>query len=460
MREFDFEKYKAIIDYITNATGSVTTSIDSLIKGTLELRKNAVTSIVRFSTSVKEVVMGVIVYTIADNKLSTASSVTIDINGYSAEFEFGESWQPSQSSLMPKTITIDVVNKLGDSFVLKTTGTPKVVRIYADGVSSFAGDNVPTVKFFNENYLTKKDSEIPSPLTVSSVSPGNDTDVVSIGAAKTMSGAKRGAKEINIDAKNISSNFFAGADGEVRFVSSVQSVSIDDTNTIYDAPSEKSLVTQSNIGKVVIKKDLSNANEVNISGGETDASSVVTKDEAMSKIVAAGAVTEDVITLNNLVQPQYVPSRLHYNTYRDTESEKYISAYSRVAEILDGDIDIDKNDVAERAGAFYAVFMSGYSPTSQEISSSLGSSLTTIKLVYEFVASALFFKNNNLFMSNYEYNQLSNISSLLLKENSSPEFYRRPEMLSNGNTVLQIADVEQKISALKNTGTGHKNRGW
>jgi hypothetical protein len=446
-RKFDFDKYKAIVDYIKHSSGAITTSIDKLVKGTIEMRANTSANIIKFSTEVKKIVIGKFSSEIRSERWISSGAVSIEDNGES-KIMFSENYIIDNDSLIPPSFSERLIAKLSEFFVEKTIATIIIKRVYDNSVATFSAEDVPNAKFFRDNYVTKQNSEFGGKIILASDSIVNDAVAVNFMMAKRLAGVDNLKKTVSINPHTVSSNIVdIDSDHNISIVSEIENIILSSGMVIRTAPSEKSVVMSSNIESVGIKKDLSNLRTSSMTGSGQGSFGVMTTQDAVTSISNNNPITADIKIVPKTIQPTYSTDGLHSAIYADKTVAKDIEDIATITKELNeyGDGDIRPNYLS-----LYGISPEGFSPTSEQITGSRGRVATTIKHVYDMVAARLLIANKNIFIENIVSFMQSQISTILLKNDSSPEFARRPVIKSTGGDIGIFNDVRSVVASLSN----------
>ncbi len=156
-RKFDFDNYKAIVDYITASTGLVSTSIDQLIKGTIELRSSATAAIIKYSTTIKEISIGTLMGVIGEDKWVSSAPMSLGINAETIVV-FPSTYEVSEHSMLPTILPDGAIAYIAENFVQKSNSLVEIGRDYDAAVTTFSQSEVPSILFFKNNYIQKDEA--------------------------------------------------------------------------------------------------------------------------------------------------------------------------------------------------------------------------------------------------------------------------------------------------------------
>ncbi len=460
-RNFDFKKYKAITDYIQASTGGISTSIDNLIKGSIELRASSVASIVKYSTSITEIVVGRLSSAIGTDTWSSEGVVSVDIaNGGIVAFE--EDYKYDPDAMLPSSINEHIINAISTKFVKRSDGTITLQRAYDPTVTTFNDMDIPSLKFFKDNYVTKEDGVLYGKVILSSDSKNNHSSAVNKIIAVKLVGSSVADKQIKSYSKKVLSNFFdVSITGKVSLSSNPTSVIIGAGVVLNDAPTEKSLITLNNIESAVVRKDLSNLTPCLMENDGTSDDRVMTVNDAIANILSVGTISEDVKQIATTCQPSYTTSLYHpsIETASNAIEDKY--SIAQMQSYLNANKeDFVPDDAVSMYTRLFALTPLGFTSSQDDVANARGKLATSIKMIYEMTATRLLLENDGLFINNAEYVNQQTISSLLLKSTSSPEFNRRPIAMSAVNDAAIISDMIEKLSSIVGADTGGKVRSW
>jgi hypothetical protein len=460
-RNFDFKKYKAIVDYIQSSTGSITTSIDNLIKGSVELRANSVASIIKYSTSIKEVVIGRIKTAIGSDRWISEGEISLDITAGGTPV-FTEDYIYDPDVMLPSILNSSIVDKVGEKFVKRSSGIIVLQREYDPAVDTFLDTEIPSVSFFKSNYVTKDSAVVYGKIVLSSDSIIERKSAVNKIIAEKLSGTSKAKKTVYAYSKKVLSNFFDVSSDESISLSSVPtSLVVGQGVTIQSAPSEKSLITTNNVDSAVVRKDLKNIRRGTMIMDGSDDVNIMTDSAAVSDIVSSGTEYDDVTIIPKTCQPNYSTTLIHPAIEADNDAVKDKIDFMDIENTLSLDKEeVDVLSLQMRYFSLFAVATTGYNPTPDEVLDARGRMATTIKSVYEMVAARLLIANSKLFIDNAEYIAQQTTSSLFLKPTSSPEFSRRPMSLANTNDGAIVTDMADRLKTLECSSTGGKVRSW
>ena len=460
-RNFDFNKYKAIVDYISGASTSITTSIDNLIKGSVEMRQNSVASIVKYSTSITDIVIGRLSSVVKSDIWSTEGSIKLSVLP-SSKIVFEEDYIYDEDSMLPSVINQKIIDSVGTKFVKRSSGIIVLQREYDASVVAFGANDVPSAKYFKDNFVTKEYGIAHGKITTGSTSVSNRKAGVNLEIASKLSGANSETKMVATRSKQMLSDFFDVNNDTVTFSEDPQSIIIGLGVDVKNSPTDKSLVTSKSIDSISVRKDLSNMKFPIMTSSGSDDENVQTTSQAISSLIQYGTVVDNVEVIPKEAQPSYATNVIHPDLLQQSAA-KY--AYDAIAEI---GVELAKDKVSSSiTGIGSALFRlngivpEGYSPEQEEVLNAVGNSAATIKSVYELVAARLFIINKKLFIDNAEYISTQNTAQLFLKTTSSPEFDRRPMLHSYLNDVAVADDLKVAIASLASepTTTG-ATRSW
>ena len=460
-RNFDFDKYKSIVDYIQVTTGGISTSIDNLIKGSIELRSKSVASIVKYSTSIKEVVIGRMSSAIGTETWSTPGAISLDIT-QGGRISFEEDYKYDPDSMLPSSINQNIITQIGTKFVKKSSGTIVLQREYDPTVTTFGDNDIPSVGFFKTNYVTSEDGIVFGKIILASDSKNNHKSAVNKIIADKIAGTSKVNNKIESYSRKVLSNLFDVLDdGTVSLSSSPDTLTIGAGVVLHSAPSEKSLITSNNIESAVIRKDLSNLTPCIMLSEGTDVENVQTDDDALMSILSVGTMTADVATIPSSCQPTYFTDLIHPSIEDDSDAIK--DKYSILK--MERYLSLDKDDfapdlISSMYTRLFALTPVGFNSSTDDVANARGNMATTLKMVYEMVATRLLLANRELFIDNVEYLNQQSITSLLLRPTSAPEFNRRPMALSPTNDAALVSDLKERILELNATSSGGKVRSW
>ena len=406
-RKFDLDNYKAIVDYITSSTGLISTSIDQLIKGTIELRSSATAAIIKYNTTIKEISIGTLVGVVSENEWVSASPISLEVTAETRAI-FPSTYEVSEHSMLPTILPAGAIAYISDHFVEKSNMMVEIGREYDATVTTFGQTEVPSISFFKTNYIQKDEAILSGKVISSSSVVSANNNAMSISIGNRLSGAKKSEKKIEVNATELDTNLFSGVSGKVSFTLPVSTLSISNGVSIANASSDTSVVTSSNIEKVAIKTDLSNLGLVIMQSGASNSSNVLTDQVANSSIIETDGITEALADIPKTTSPQYFTPKLHpsilpiSNAYRDSRN-------IREAEdmLLGNKEDVDTNRLAVVYGELFGAIPitpglgavsdeSGV--TAQLLEYSNGRLGTSLKAVYESVSLRLLIDNKELFI--------------------------------------------------------------
>ena len=467
-RNFDFDKYKAIVDYITASTGLISTSIDQLIKGTIELRSAATAAIIKYSTTIKEISIGTLVGVIGEDKWIATSPIDLDINAETIVV-FPSSYEVSEHSMLPTILPEGAIAYIAENFVEKSNMMVEIGREYDAGVITFGQTEVPSITFFKTNYIQKDEAILNGKVLASSSVISDNNNAVSISIGNKLSGAKKTEKIIDVKTDELDTNLFSGVSDKVSFILPVTALGISSGVSISSAPSDISVITSSNIEEVAVKTDLSNLDVVIMQTGVENTDNVLTDQSASAQIVTASGITEASSDIDKTTSPQYTTSRLHpsilpdNNAYHDSEN---IAEAEAVLTGLKSDVDADRLAViyGELFGAVpitpsLGVISDESAVIDQLLEFSNGRLGSSLKMVYESVALRLLVDNKELFIDEEEYQNISSIQSTLLKDTDTVDFMRRPMLLEDG-AIAVVSAISTKFNDMVTNPSSSQVIGW
>jgi len=450
---FDFDKYKAIVDYISSSTGKITTSIDKLIAGTIEMRKHSTAAIIRYSTNITEISMGRLSNKIDSSLWLAQGKVALHIqNG--ARLLFSEKYIFRENSMLPTKLPAEALEILGKQFASRDSVKSLFSRTYSSSVADFSGDEVPNILYFRNHFLTTKGSVLQGPLEVSSEQVTEDNNCMSYRIASKLAGVNKATLIARLQVDQLETNLFI-AQQAVTMEAAVEKVDIDSGVSLSGAPSDKSLILRSNIEQVAVKKNLSNIREAIISDKESFSSSdVVTEVYASKGAAEHGIIQEESIKIDAETQPHYSVARIHPSLEYSLAAKPDSTLISGLSDSLysSRSLDMEKNQIAY--GQFTAIVPRVKGEIADEISAEIlsdprGKAAATLKLVFEIVASRLRMENPELFMGNTELSQLNNIKGIIMKPGDTVAFNRRPILKAENNEAASAEDILAKVVHLE-----------
>jgi chemotaxis protein CheY-P-specific phosphatase CheC len=458
-RSFDFKKYKAIIDFINSSTGEISTSISNLIGGTIEMRKNSVASIVKFSTEISEVVIGRIKTTIGSEKYVSDSDISIDVTN-NGEVVFGSEYEYHEKSMLPKILPVAAINMIAAYYIKKNVDTTELSRKYDASVDSFSLPDVPNIKYLKDNFVTMLDGTLGGKIVISSDSASKDTDTVSLSIANILAGTSISGKKIDVSVKNLVTNFFDYSEGDgVTFTASPTKIIVANGVTIKTAPSEKSILSSSNIHTAAILKNMSNIKKTSMIPSSSDSTALEVADNAMSSFADAGIVTQQVTTIPKECSPSYNSEVIHVGLIPENDSRKDMIDLMSIENFMNqSDVPESTDDINQKFVNVFSILPTGVSDV--EFSSTRGRMATSLKSIYELVVSRLLIENKQLFISEREYNNQQSILSLMLTSTSSPDFARRPLLKNSSGDIATSLELSQIVDGIDFSESSGIVRSW
>ncbi len=467
-RKFDFDNYKAIVDYITASTGLISTSIDQLIKGTIELRSSATAAIIKYSTTIKEISIGTLVGVIGEDKWISSSPMSLGIDSDTVVI-FPSTYEVSEHSMLPITLPAGAIAHIAEHFVQKSNSLVEISREYDVSVVAFSSSEVPSILYFKDNYIQKDEAILGGKVLSSSSVVSDSNNGVSISMANKISGAKMLEKDIDAKADELDTNLFTGDSSKMSFISVVTDLNISSGVSIDGAPSDNSVITSSNILEVAVKTDLSNLDVIIMQSGADDSDNVLTDQGASSMVVSADGITEPSADIAKTTSPQYGTPRLHPSVLPDNSAYHDSENISEIEAVLSGkkeNVDPDRLAVVygELLGAVpitpeLGIISDEASVIDQLLEYSNGKLGSSLKIVYESVAARLLLDNKELFMDEEEYQGISSIQSTLLKTTDTVDFMRRPLLLSDGE-ISTVSGISAKIINVTANPSSTQVVGW
>lgn len=467
-RKFDFDNYKAIVDYITASTGLISTSIDQLIKGTIELRSSATAAIIKYSTVIEEIAIGSLVGVVGDDRWISASPISLDINENTVVV-FPSTYEVSEHSMLPTVLPDGAIAYIAEHFVEKSNTMVEIGREYDATVTTFGQAEVPSIAYFKTNYVQKDEAILLGKVLSSSSIVSDDNNAISIAMGSRLSGAKKTEKNIDVEAIEIDTNLFSGVSGKLSFTLPVLDAEISSAVSIASVPSDISVVTSSNIETVAVKTDLSNLDVVIMQAGSDNADNVLTDQLASTQIVESVGINEAYSDISKATSPQYSTPRLHPSILPDNSAFRDSENISKTSGVLLGSKDsIDFDNLAIVYGELFGTvpITPGLGSISNEDSviarlvdysnGKLGSSL---KMVYESVALRLLIDNKELFIDEEEYQSISSVQSTLLKDTDTVDFMRRPILLEDG-AIASVSMISEKLDSVASSPSSSQVVGW
>ncbi len=467
-RKFDFDNYKAIVDYITASTGLISTSIDQLIKGTIELRSSATAAIIKYSTAIKEISIGTLVGVIGEDKWISSSPMSLSIDSDTIVV-FPSTYEVSEHSMLPLTLPAGAIAYIAEHFVQKSNSLVEISREYDVSVVSFSSSEVPSILYFKDNYIQKDEAILEGKVLSSSSVVSDNNNGISISMANKISGAKVLEKDIDAKADELDTNLFTGDSSKMSFISVVTDLNISNGVSIGGAPSDNSVITSSNILEVAVKTDLSNLDIIIMQSGADNSDNILTDQAASSMVVSSDGITEPSADIAKTTSPQYGTPRLHPSVLPDNSAYHDSKNISEIEAVLSGkkeSVDPDRLAViyGELLGAVpitpeLGIIGDETSVIDQLLEYSNGKLGSSLKIIYESVAARLLLDNKELFMDEEEYQGISSIQSTLLKTTDTVDFMRRPLLLSDGE-ISTVSGISAKIINVTANPSSTQVVGW
>ena len=467
-RKFDFDNYKAIVDYITASTGLISTSIDQLIKGTIELRSAATAAIIKHSTTITEISIGTLIGIIGEDKWISTSPIDLAINA-DAIVVFPSTYEVSEHSMLPTVLPEGAIAYIAENFVEKSNMMVEIGREYDVGVTTFGQTEVPSITFFKTNYIQKDEAILNGKILASSSVISDNNNAISISMGNRISGAKKTEKIIDVKTSELDTNLFTGVSDNVSFILPVTALGVSSGVSISSAPSDISVITSSNIEEVAVKTDLSNLDVVIMQTGVDNTDNILTDQTASTAIVGASGITEASADIVKTMSPQYVTPRLHpsilpdNNAYHDSENIKEVESV-----LLGTKEDVNPDRLAVVYGELFGavpitpelgIIEDEEFVIAQLLDYSNGRLGTSLKMVYESVSLRLLVDNKELFINEEEYQNISSIQSTLLRDTDTVDFMRRPMLLSDGE-IASISSISTKLTNITANPSSSQVVGW
>jgi hypothetical protein len=458
-RSFDFKKYKAIVDFINSSTGEISTSISNLISGTIEMRKNSVASIVKFSTEISEVVIGRIKTTIGSEEYVSDSDISIDVTN-NGEVVFSSEYEYHETSMLPKILPLAAINMIAAYYIRKNVDSTELSRKYDSSVDSFSLSDVPNIKYLKDNFVTMLDGTLGGKIIISSDSASGDTDTVSLSIANTLAGTSIAEKKIDVSVKNLVTNFFDYSEGDgVTFTASPSKIIIANGVIIKTAPSEKSILSSNNIHTAAILKNMSNIKKTSMIPSSNDLTALEVEDNAVASLVDAGVITQQVATIPKECSPSYSADVIHVGLIPENNSRKDMVDIMSIENFMNqSDVPESTEEINQNFVNVFSILPSGVSGV--EFSSTRGRMATSLKSIYELVVSRLLIENKKLFISEREYNNQQSILSLMLTSTSSPDFARRPILNNPSGDIATSMELSRIVADIDFSESSGIVRSW
>jgi len=277
--KFDFTKYKSIVDFIRVSSIGVSVSLQELIDNTIFARQNATCNLVRHSTDIESIQIGIL-NTVPTSRIVEAPA-GIYIENAIGELIINEHATVSDFSLFPKKITTSQIEYLAEDFIKKDETSPQIELMYSQDLS-FEDDDIVDIKYYEDNFLTKKAPFI----TRKVISHSDSSDMnsgVSLEMAKKMSAINLDKKTLSASSEVLISNVVSVANDNISITNDIPLVVASNVNATSCSIST-SLVTPTNIGSVCLFKDGSNWMPIRI--GTTDSDDTVCTEDLLEQIAS------------------------------------------------------------------------------------------------------------------------------------------------------------------------------
>jgi hypothetical protein len=267
MIEFDYEYYLKILEFIKNSSETINEGIEDLIEETIKLREKSYIKVAPLSYDISEVRIGNnFIFEPAENKMYFNEPVKLQLNDnvvsvkdpiYTDDFVIKKDFKDTYIKYLS---TLFLSNNEASNTYLKL--------IYEDNTADsdeFKENNVPSLKWFKKNYVTKKDKSVESRIIVDKSLISSHSSLT-VGNLNELAGIKLIDKTVNIYLES-----FCSINDEVLIIpnnvninpNAKISVEFIQTQT---SKMEKfnSVVTDEGIKNTFIAKDLSNLKKINI----------------------------------------------------------------------------------------------------------------------------------------------------------------------------------------------------
>ncbi len=433
----DFDQYKSVIDYISSNTGTISASLKSLIENTLATRADSILNIVSSGAAIKSVNIGAISIDLENNVWECEVPISLDLNGFDSLVVKNEGPMP-MNMLSPAVLTDEIIEKISESFVSKTTAISSLLHAYTSAVTSFSEKQVPNLQFFIDNYYSTKDIEIDKHIVLTSRDVNGENNAITYALGNILSGAKKSDKKINASTGFLSTNIlFVDSDrAELKFTPA--EVELSGGTIIKNARSNKSVILKGMIANYLMSRNLENAVSFSMEEAQDDNSSYVgTSSFALALMSEEGQILQKEVTVDQ-------------NTINGTSIDFAADSYYSVGA---GDevacvSDIKKFNILESAlkgdkgeSSVLGEDVSAILSTLSDPSGTARNRAVSIKTLYSMVSAMLGEKFSDIFINASDRLSLSSQINLILQEGDFV-FGSRP-------TVTTAIEAESEVATFR-----------
>jgi len=436
--ELAFDKYKSVVDYITSNTGQISASLKTLIENTLVTRADSVLNVVASGSSTRKINIGSIQIDFESGTWSSIAPISVDQNGI-GEIEITRDGNMPLNALLSIILTDDDISKISETFITKLAMEAEVYHYYSPSVTSFAGDDVPSMEYFFDNYYSISDVEFDKHVIVSSRDVNDYNNVLTYSIGSILSGAKKNEKNLTATARSFNSNILYANEDRLEMKIDPSVISISGDTDILNARSNKSVVLQEMLPLFVVYKDLKNIDKFSMQEPQNDVDTNVATlmyfDELLSsrKKVLQKNTEITQTTINGLSTDFASTSFPAYGTEGEKQCFTDILKYN----ILETALRANKSEVNGIGAEASSILGEFKNPTGDSRNRAV-----SMRTLYAMVSATLASSFPSLMINASEKLALSSQINLIVQESDSV-FGSRPVLNADTNEISDFSFISE-----------------
>lgn len=277
-------KLNSLINELQNKTTILKDSLTELSDNIVKTRTKEIFNIPLFNKKITEVRVGenLIVDTL-NYKFTLNGEAVFDFNNFELLLSYEDI---KDNSVLLKSKTEDYIDNILNKKWLSINSAKSITCKYTSDVTEFAPDDIPNIKWFEDNFLTRTTNEVNNKLFVIR----NYSELRDKSLLKFQDIIDRAAINIltnSVDAKvnnSVSLNGISFMDGFITGINKIDyPISIENVNT-NKATSYNSVITNEYIKNNFIYKNLSNLKKITLKTDMNYDNSILTKQSILEQI--------------------------------------------------------------------------------------------------------------------------------------------------------------------------------
>ena len=451
---FDFDYYTKIIDYINDSTQITNQSLNDLVNNYLNSRKKISIQVPLFSKTYKNVkIGGCINITPYTNKWIADSDIELELknnklvlsdNFINVDF--------NDNSIVLKNDLDKYINKLSKEFIFKQLDNITISAKYDNNTTdkdSFEDKQIPSIKWFNNNFYTKSDKQINFLIKATSNDENNKEQVVTEQIGDQIASVNIKNKTIDIYlTESLNTNMFKLSSDFLQ-VEKDTFLKVSNIETI-NASLINSVVTNTSLLNEFVLKDFSNLKKIYVVESD-DQNSIINSNIADKVLNEKGCsyyyyfnIKKDTINnIDEITDKKVGFSKVIEETQKASSIKELLFSLTGVSE--------DNNKVASMLLIY---LVSGfkfdkdidYNKVSEHVLKGVPANLSTL----HFIILLLNNVNGFVLWDNNKFKRLLNIKGFIYdkdtyKFNSSVFFSNPEDLISNYNIYNYIKQEPSNI---------------